>query len=151
MATALALPAAVSLSAQPSSPAIADQAQTIPIGGTWTYAAGGGSSEASFTDGNGHAQLRLTCTRVTRRVTLSKPANLASPTLAVWTSTQSRNVAAGFDAATARLSAQFANWDPLLDAIAFSRGRFAVSASGQPALVVPSWGDISRVVEDCRV
>jgi hypothetical protein len=41
--------------------------------------------------------------------------------------------------------------DALLDSIAFSRGRFAVSASGTPALVLPAGPEIGRVVEDCRV
>jgi hypothetical protein len=40
--------------------------------------------------------------------------------------------------------------DPLLDAIAFSRGRFAVAVPGEPTLYVPSWTEISRVIEDCR-
>jgi len=40
--------------------------------------------------------------------------------------------------------------DPLLDAIAFSRGRFAVSMPGSPALVMPAGTEIAHVVEDCR-
>lgn len=40
--------------------------------------------------------------------------------------------------------------DTVLDAMAFSRGRFAVTMTGQPTLYVPSWTEISRVIEDCR-
>lgn len=40
--------------------------------------------------------------------------------------------------------------DPLFDAMIFSRGRFAVEAPGLAPLYVPSWPEISRVVEDCR-
>lgn len=40
--------------------------------------------------------------------------------------------------------------DPLLDAMAFSRGRFAIETLGLPTLYVPSWPEVSRVVEDCR-
>jgi hypothetical protein len=40
--------------------------------------------------------------------------------------------------------------DPLLDAIIYSRGRFMVSAQGQPDLIIPPWPEIARVVEDCR-
>ncbi|MDG2003332.1 MAG: hypothetical protein P8J20_08375 [Novosphingobium sp.] len=40
--------------------------------------------------------------------------------------------------------------DPLLDAMAFSRGRFAVETAGLPTLYVPSWPEVSRVIEDCR-
>ncbi len=40
--------------------------------------------------------------------------------------------------------------DPILDAMAFSRGRFAIETMGLPTLYVPSWSEVSRVVEDCR-
>lgn len=40
--------------------------------------------------------------------------------------------------------------DPLLDAIGFSRGRFVIEQPGLPILVIPSWAEILRVVEDCR-
>jgi len=40
--------------------------------------------------------------------------------------------------------------DPLLDAMAFSRGRFAVQVTGAQALYIPSWTEVSRVIEDCR-
>ena len=40
--------------------------------------------------------------------------------------------------------------DPLLDAIAFSRGRFAVEVAGLQTLYLPSWPEITRVIEDCR-
>lgn len=40
--------------------------------------------------------------------------------------------------------------DPVLDAMAFSRGRFAIAAPGSPTLILPSWTEVSRVIEDCR-
>jgi hypothetical protein len=40
--------------------------------------------------------------------------------------------------------------DPLLDQMAFSRGRFLVQAEGGPALVVPAWPEPAHVIEDCR-
>jgi hypothetical protein len=40
--------------------------------------------------------------------------------------------------------------DSHLDAIAFSRGRFMVTVKGGVDLVIPSWPEVSRVVEDCR-
>lgn len=40
--------------------------------------------------------------------------------------------------------------DPVLDAIAFSRGRFAVEVSAMPPLAIPNWSEFTRVVEDCR-
>ncbi len=40
--------------------------------------------------------------------------------------------------------------DPLLDAMAFSKGRFAVEVAGLPALYMPSYPEVTRVIEDCR-
>jgi hypothetical protein len=40
--------------------------------------------------------------------------------------------------------------DPLLDAMAFSRGRFMIEVAGLPPLYLPSWPEVSRVIEDCR-
>ena len=47
------------------------------------------------------------------------------------------------------LEADFAARDPLLDQMAFSRGRFMLLAGGQAA-IVPAWPEVSRVIEDCR-
>ena len=86
-----------------------------------------------------------------RQVTLSKPATGAAPFISVWTTTQTRNLPSSYDPATRRLSATVPAFDPFLDAIAFSRGRVEFSVSGQPALVIPSWAEPARVIEDCRV
>ena len=48
------------------------------------------------------------------------------------------------------LTARVPGGDPLLDEMAFSRGRFAVEAAGAEQLILPSWPEIARVVEDCR-
>lgn len=40
--------------------------------------------------------------------------------------------------------------EPLLDAMAFSKGRFAVEVAGEPPLYLPSHAEVSRVIEDCR-
>ena len=40
--------------------------------------------------------------------------------------------------------------DPLLDAMALTRGRFAVETSNSPSLYLPAWSEVTRVIEDCR-
>ena len=40
--------------------------------------------------------------------------------------------------------------DPLFDQIVFSRGRFLVRVAGGGDLVLPSWPEPARVIEDCR-
>jgi hypothetical protein len=147
IAAALALIAASSLDAQN----IPDLGTATPVDGAWTYAATTDGSEASFANASGSPQLWLHCTRATRRVSIAKAAGAAAPQLNVWTSSLTKSLPATFNTATARLAVELAAWDPLLDALATSRGRIGVSAGAQPPLVVPPWPELARVIEDCRV
>jgi hypothetical protein len=143
---ALALTAASSLAAQ----AVPDLSAASPIAGDWTYSATADGSEARFADSTNNPQIIIHCTRATRHVTISKPASAAAPAINVWTSSQTRSVPASFNAATARLTLDLQPYDGLLDAMSTSRGRIGLSVGAQPALVVPAWPEIARVVEDCR-
>ncbi len=40
--------------------------------------------------------------------------------------------------------------DPLLDAMAITKGRFSVQVEGERTLYLPAWVEVSRVIEDCR-
>ena len=121
-----------------------------PIAGSWSYTALADGSEARFAGASGQVQLSLRCTRATRRVTIGKAASAAAPSLYVWTSGTTRTLPVSFDAASYRLNVQLNAGDPLLDAMVFSRGRVAFAAGAAPALVVPPWPELARVVEDCR-
>jgi hypothetical protein len=147
---AFALIAGSSVHAQTAAPTL-DLSTATPIAGKWVYSQNTGGSEASFLNGSALPQLTIRCARATRRVTIAKPATAAAPLLTVWTSAQTRGLPSAFNPATQRLSADVTAYDPFLDAIAFSRGRFGVSVSGTPALVVPAWAEVARVIEDCRV
>jgi hypothetical protein len=156
---ALALTATSSLHAQTAAPAPAtatapappvDFSIAPPLPGNWTYAVTADGTEASFLDASARPQLFVRCTRASRIVTIAKPATAAAPFLNVWTSSQTRNLPASYNPATYRLSANVTAADPLLDAIAFSRGRFAVSVANTTLLIVPAWEEPARVVEDCR-
>jgi len=147
VAAAFAATSAPSLSAQ-TAPASTDFTYAIPPAGSWAYASTGG--EATFLNASAMPQLTIRCDRLTRRVSMSKPATVAVPFLNVWTSSAARSVPASFDPTTNRVTIQFAAYDPLLDALAFSRGRLAIYVSGSPALVLPAWPEVARVVEDCR-
>jgi hypothetical protein len=150
IAAAFALTPMALAHAQTPASRSADFTTAMPLPGSWNYAPTSDGSQATFVDRSARTQLTIHCTRATRRVSIGKPATGAAPFLFVWTSTQSRNALASFNPATARLTADLAAFDPLLDAIAFSRGRVAFSVTGTPALVVPAWSEIARVVEDCR-
>ena len=140
---ALALTASSSLAAQ-------DLGTAMPIAGSWSYAMTSGGTEARFADASGNPQLWMHCTRATRRVSIAKSAGGAAPLLTVWTSSLTRSLPASYTPANARLTVELAAFDPLLDAIASSRGRVGYSIGTQPALVVPPWAEASRVIEDCR-
>ena len=148
VAAALALTAAPSLQAQ--SATTPDLSTAVPVSGNWTFAQTPGGSEATFANTSALPQLTIQCARALRRITISRPGSAAAPFLNVWTSTQSRQLPATFNPLTNRIGADLPAFDTLFDGIAFSRGRFAVSVSGSPALVVPAWAEPARVVEDCR-
>lgn len=122
-----------------------------PIAGNWTYGNLSDGSEATFSNSSGQPQLTIRCTRSTRRVAILKAAPSASPSLWIWTSSEKFNLPATYDPSTSRVSADLGAYDPILDAIASSRGRVGFSSSGLETLVVPPWADIARVIEDCRV
>ena len=103
--------------------------------GDWRY---GEEGAARF--GADGAGFTIRCDRAGRRILLARDG--AAGTMTVRTSEGSRN----FASASAALPAS----DAFLDAIAFSRGRFTVEAAGVPMLVLPSWPEPSRVIEDCR-
>jgi hypothetical protein len=147
-AAALALPAISSLQAQ--AVVAVDPSYAMPVPGTWSYVPVANGSEARFADSSARVQLVVRCVRATRKVSISKPASGAVPNLTIWTSSLSRSIPASFNPATSQATAELAAFDPIFDAIAFSRGRFAVNAAGVPSLVLPPWADVARVVEDCR-
>jgi len=131
--------------------AVPDYSNARAVDGSWSQAPIAGGVEATFRNSAGQPQLFLTCTRATRRVTIARPATGAAPFLQAWASSASRNLPASYNPATRRISATLTAMDPLLDALALSRGRIAVGVAGQPAIVAPAWGEISRVVEECRL
>ena len=105
-----------------------------PTPGQWTYAASATGSEARY-----DATFSIRCDRATRTVIISRPG--ATPAvLTIATDSVTRNLPVG-----GRLLAN----DPLLDAIAFSRGRFLVSGGGA-TLAIPTWPEAARSIEDCR-
>jgi hypothetical protein len=113
-----------------------DSGKSLPIAtGQWTYVASATGSEARY---GTHFAIR--CDRTTRTVSIYRP-NLPDSSLTIATSALTRALPVG-----GRLIAD----DPLLDSIAFSRGRFLVSGGSAPILAVPSWPETARSIEDCR-
>jgi hypothetical protein len=118
--------------------------------GVWAYRPLPGGSEALFNNLSGGLQLSVRCTRGTRMVTISRISSAPASTLFVWTSSAQRSLTARFEPNAMRISADVAANDALLDAIAFSRGRIAVSIPGAKPLLVAPGPEAARVFEDCR-
>jgi polyisoprenoid-binding protein YceI len=132
---ALFLAAAAPAPAQ-QSPMTFEAAKTIPLAnGQWTYFATADGSMASY-----GSIIQLRCDRVTWTVTISRP-NSGPAALTIATDSLTR---------TLPLSGRLLATDALLDAIAFSRGRFVVSGGIGPTVAVPSWPEAARSIEDCR-
>jgi hypothetical protein len=147
LAAAFALTAASSLHAQ----SIADLTTTPTLPGEWTYAQAADGSEAIYKDANSTPQLWLRCTRVTREVSVARPASAAASTINIWTSTTQQSLSATYNAQAGRVSFGKYAFDPLFDAMAFSRGRIGVSVGSDAPIIVPPWEEVARVIEDCRV
>lgn len=127
------------------------QLETVaPLSGVWAYRAFAGGSESAFTDVGAARRLVIRCNRSARVVSIVRLAvPAAAPALSVWTTSMSRSLPSRF-VATGELIADIPAADPLLDAIAFSRGRFATGAAGAPLAALPVWPEVARVIEDCR-
>ncbi|MFC7537776.1 hypothetical protein ACFQPG_10425 [Sphingomonas sp. GCM10030256] len=123
-----------------SAPAGLDWKVAPVTSGTWSYRSVPGGSEAVFQDYRG-PQLTLRCTLATRQVTVVRSGAQPGSALGVLTTSAQRSLPPGNTVS---------GLDPLLDAVAFSRGRFAIQSAGAPLLIVPTWPDAARSIEDCR-
>ncbi len=107
--------------------------------GSWVYASQAAGSQASF--GASASGFTVRCDTASRQIILTREGATAG-TMTIRTSFGARS----FATPSARMGAR----DPILDSIAFSRGRFTVQVPGSPMLVIPSWPEPARVIEDCR-
>jgi hypothetical protein len=116
--------------------------------GDWYYQAGA----ARFGPPQSEASLVLRCDRAAGAVEIARSGQAAAPLqMVIRTEAIERGVAASpagseLPAIVGRVPAR----DPLLDAMAFSKGRFAIEVAGLPTLYVPSYPEVTRVIEDCR-
>lgn len=120
--------------------------------GEWTYAPGNGTTAATFTDQTGTRLFSIECNPENLVITLFRPAQTTGrvPVKVLTESIDRMLDAISVSYGTPGLAAQLPARDPLLDAMAISKGRFAVETAGLPTLYLPSWAEVSRVIEDCR-
>jgi hypothetical protein len=105
--------------------------------GDWSYSESPGGSVARFGPAGGEI-FSLRCDSGRRRILLNRAGSGAALRIGT-TYGQS-----------ARAAPELAADDPLLDEMAFSRGRFTVEAEGLAPLILPTWPEPARVIDDCR-
>lgn len=116
--------------------------------GDWSWSMVAGRSVASFAGG----QLVLRCDGAGGTITMLRAGSAEGRVpMTVQTSNLTRPLSGTAQGGSMPgLAVTLPVRDPLWDAMAFSRGRFAVETLGLPTLYVPSWPEVSRVIEDCR-
>lgn len=133
----------------------------VPLAaGDWTWGARAGGSEARFGMAGQAPVAILQCDRSASMVRLSLPYDPASgpaPQATITTSTSSGTVAVERQTIDGQAVVAIAlpASNRLLDAMAFSRGRFLVQIEGANWhgvnwIALPAWSEVGRVVEDCR-
>lgn len=134
-------------------PASANWRDAPQTPGTWSYQAEAGGSVARFGTLGAAPLLAMRCDPLRRTVTLSRPGMAAAPipaSISTSGGTEALSASPVPGATTSMLAIVFAANDRRLDAMAFSRGRFALDINGLPTLYLPVWAEIGRVIEDCR-
>ena len=137
---------------QPPAPQPRVDWQDMPLTpGAWVYRSGGNGSQALFGPSTGEAAFIVRCDRVRREISLWRQGVTSGNTMTVRNSASARNLPLSVQATPLPYvwSALPAS-DRFLDATVFSRGRFAIEVPGTPMLVIPSWPEPARVLEDCR-
>ena len=119
--------------------------------GDWFYSRTSTGSAVRFGAPQSEGQFAMLCTPGSRTVALVRYGNFAAASsMTIRTETATRTLAAARAANEGGMRAVLASADPLLDAMAFSKGRFAVEVAGAASLYLPSWPEVTRVIEDCR-
>ena len=151
-------PVALRPPAAPIAQATPDWRDVQMPAGRWNWAARDGGSAAQFASDGQAALAIVQCDRPAGVITVALPADSrsvpgATPRAASITTSTST---AAFVAeprlidGQAMLAITLPVSDHMLDAMAFSRGRFRVAITGIAPVILPSWAEVGRVVEDCR-
>ena len=118
--------------------------------GAWVYRRDDRGSIALYGTPGADALVTLRCDNARARLFLSRASDVGG-TMTVRTSSTSKAITVQpTGGKPAYAASEIGVSDPLLDAIAFSRGRIALELSGAQNIAIPVWSEIGRVVEDCR-
>ena len=136
----------------PPPPAAPQNWADLPLTeGQWFYRNEAATSAALFGVPASEAQFSLRCNKASGAITIEREGAATAGALTIRTSFTARTLtAAVVREPMPRTTVTLNAGDPLLDSMAFSRGRFTVEAPGLSTLVIPAWPEPARVVEDCR-
>ncbi|MXO59323.1 hypothetical protein GRI89_07185 [Altererythrobacter salegens] len=120
--------------------------------GDWSYVAYASGSSASFGVSADQPRFAIACVKASRTIALMRFGRAAAPVpMTIRTEFSSRTFTAEpKDDGQPTIRTELPARDSFLDAIAFSKGRFSVEMYGLDTLYLPSWPEISRVLDDCR-
>ncbi len=146
----VSLPKPVAPAAQPARP-VGDWPDWPLAAGDWVYRRDDRGSLALFGPAGQNATVTLRCDTSRRRIFLARAGAGPAGRIVIRSSSTMKEFAGSPTGATPPyLATEILPTDPILDAMAFSRGRIALEVDGQPSIAIPSWTEITRIVEDCR-
>ena len=148
----LPAPAPTPTSTPAPAPVTSDWMDAPQTPGDWRYTGAFAGGVAQFGDSGSEARFTIRCEAASRTIVLSRAGQASGASrMIVRTESQTRALAATAAASTLpAVEARIAATDRLLDAMALSKGRFAIELAGTPTLYLPSWAEVTRVIEDCR-
>jgi len=120
--------------------------------GDWVYRQDERGSIALFGVAGQDALVTLRCMKNERRVFVSRAGNAPSgKQMTIRTSHTRKSYTANAVGGSPKYMAVTINpADDILDALAYTRGRFAIELDGVLSIAIPSWSEVVRVAEDCR-
>lgn len=114
--------------------------------GDWSYVRTASTSESRYGPAGAAPRLTIACDARAGQIRVTWPGVQPGP---VTITTTYGDIVRPVQAVDNGLRIDFTTRDPLLDQMAYSRGRFMLVSGGQ-ALIVPAWPEVARVIEDCR-
>ena len=106
---------------------------------------------ATFDTPKGETLLRLTCSPGGNFLIGRSVDGITTSQMVIKTETATKSFVAPPDPEGRKLKTAVVDpRDPILDAMAITKGRFAIEMEGYPSIYVPAWPEVSRVIEDCR-
>lgn len=119
--------------------------------GTWKYATESSETLAVFGTDAATPDFIIRCDLQSREIGLARRVTGGgSRAMRIQTETTERPLTANAISGRPLVAAVLSARDPLLDAMAITKGRFAVSVEGARTLYIPAWTEVTRVIEDCR-